>query len=255
MYSCIGVGFILTSEPSLSQPVCQGSLRVIFTCTGIDVPSVISWQLNNATISSFAYADTRDASISYPLERPIMPPLPGVVMKVVTATVNSLSSNSIDVVSTLNISDLSVLEGLPLHCQGSFGRRSNTIDTEADYIGEVEWNWNCGSVINKFPCCLAPPPAPDFNCSIRSTPTLFSLHLHWGREFTSEHVVERYRVMVTPDPLSCSSDQLEGSTCSLNLETDYTITVSAINCGDQEGSREAFKPLPSKKKIRNLQLQ
>ena len=209
---------------------------MVFTFTGIAVPSTFSWQLDNSTISSFAFAN--DPSISYPLERPIMPPLPGVVMKVVNVTVNSLSSNSIDVVSTLNVSDLSVLEGLPLHCQGSFGRRSNTIVTEAAYIGEVEWNWNCGSVINKFPYCLAPPPAPDFNCSIRSTPDgPLILSLHWAREFNSEHTVDRYRVVLTPDPSSCSSDQVppsEDYSCS-GLDPETEFAVSAINCGDQEG--------------------
>ena len=227
----------MTSEPSLSQPVCQG--RVVFTCTGIAVPSAFSWELNNSDISSFTF--DIDPSIMYPLELPVIPSLAmdGVVMRVVNATVNSLVPNSIDVISTLNVSDLSVLEGLPLHCQGSFGRRSNTIITEAAYIGEVEWNWNCGSVINKFPYCLARPPAPDFNCSIRSTPDgPLILSLCWDLEFNSEHTVDRYRVMLTPDPLSCSSNQVppsEDYICSgLDPETDFA--VSAINCGDQEGT-------------------
>ena len=49
---------------------------------------------------------------------------------------------------------------------------------------------------------------------------------------------------VNPDPSSCSSDQVSPSedySCSgLVLGTHYTFTVSAINCGDQEGERESF---------------
>ena len=49
---------------------------------------------------------------------------------------------------------------------------------------------------------------------------------------------------VNPDPSSCSSDQVSPSedySCSgLVLGTRYTFTVSAINCGDQEGERNDF---------------
>ena len=63
--------------------------------------------------------------------------------------------------------------------------------------------------------------------------------LQWSPSFTSQYDVERYRVSVNPDPSSCSSDQVSPSedySCSgLVLGTRYTFTVSAINCGDQEG--------------------
>ena len=49
---------------------------------------------------------------------------------------------------------------------------------------------------------------------------------------------------VNPDPSSCSSDQVSPSedyNCyGLVLGTHYTFTVSAINCGDQEGERNVF---------------
>ena len=70
----------------------------------------------------------------------------------------------------------------------------------------------------------------------------------WSPSFTSQHAVERYRVVVTPDPSSCSSQQVSPSedyTCSgLVLGTDYSFAVSAINCGNQEGIREAFTLQP-----------
>ncbi len=72
--------------------------------------------------------------------------------------------------------------------------------------------------------------------------------LQWSPSFTSQHAVERYRVIVTPDPSSCSSQQASPSedyTCSrLVLGTHYSFTVSAINCGNQEGTRETFAIQP-----------
>ncbi len=75
--------------------------------------------------------------------------------------------------------------------------------------------------------------------------------LQWSPSFTSQHAVERYRVVVTPDPSSCSSQQVSPSedyTCSgLVLGTEYYFTVSAINCGNQEGTGETFTIQPQGK--------
>ena len=54
---------------------------------------------------------------------------------------------------------------------------------------------------------------------------------------------------VDPDPSSfCSSDQVipsEDYSCpGLSPERNYSITVSAINCGDQEGESDTFTVLP-----------
>ena len=38
----------------------------------------------------------------------------------------------------------------------------------------------------------------------------------YPKEVTSEHVVERYHVMVTPDPLPCSSDQVLEAISTIN---------------------------------------
>ena len=71
-----------------------------------------------------------------------------------------------------------------------------------------------------------------------------NVSLNWVPSFNTQHRVDRYAVTVTPDPSSCSSDQVSPSedySCSgLDLQTNYTITVSAINCGDQEGGNVFF---------------
>ena len=70
------------------------------------------------------------------------------------------------------------------------------------------------------------------------------LVFQWCPSFNAQYRVERYNVTVTSDPSNCTSDQVSPSedySCSgLDLETNYTITVSAINCGDSEGESITF---------------
>ena len=62
---------------------------------------------------------------------------------------------------------------------------------------------------------------------------------HWSPSFTRQYAVERYGVSLNPDPSSCSNDQLSPSedySCSgLERGKNYTFTLSAANCGDQQG--------------------
>jgi hypothetical protein len=75
-----------------------------------------------------------------------------------------------------------------------------------------------------------------------------SITINWDTSFNSQYSVERYQVAVTPDPTpSCAGSVSPNMsyTCSgLSPDTDYTITVSAINCGDQEGESSTFSVQP-----------
>ena len=64
-----------------------------------------------------------------------------------------------------------------------------------------------------------------------------------------------YRVRVAPNLLTCSMDlnvSEDYSCLGLALGTQYTFTVSAINCGDQEGIEYTFTVQPQGKKYSTL---
>jgi len=86
-------------------------------------------------------------------------------------------------------------------------------------------------------CSLLPLNGENLNVSLR-----------WSPSFESQHRVEKYNVTVTPDLSSCSNDQVSPSddyNCSgLDLQTNYTITVTAINCRNQEGENITFNVQP-----------
>ena len=88
-----------------------------------------------------------------------------------------------------------------------------------------------------------PPPPSDFSCLIpNSSNGKYQITIQWSPSFNSEHAVERYRVDVTPDPSSCSSNNVLPGTiysCSdLDPGTDYLVSISTINCGNREGESE-----------------
>ena len=92
-----------------------------------------------------------------------------------------------------------------------------------------------------------PPPDSSATCSLVTSASVLDVSLQWSSSFNSQYAVERYRVSVDPDP-SCSSNQVvpsEDYSCpGLDLDRNYSITVSAINCGDQEGESDIFTVLP-----------
>lgn len=85
------------------------------------------------------------------------------------------------------------------------------------------------------------PLSSEYSCLLTPYTSNGGLELlfNWSPSFNFEYSVERYTVGITPDPSSCSSDQVtptEEYSCSgLDPEINYVVRISAINCGDQEG--------------------
>ena len=87
------------------------------------------------------------------------------------------------------------------------------------------------------------------SCSLSSSSGgLLNFFLQWSHFYNIQNHVERYKVTVTPDPSNCSSNQVSPSedySClGLDLQTNYAINVSAINCGDQEGEIKSYMIQP-----------
>ena len=93
---------------------------------------------------------------------------------------------------------------------------------------------------------ISPPPSST-SCSFFLSPEGPGVSLQWNSSFNSQHSIEMYRVTLTPILSTCSGDVTlsDDYTCpGLTLGTQYTFTVSAINCGDQEGMEYTFTVQP-----------
>ena len=234
---------VLTSEPS--GPFCQGP--VTFTCRGTDSPFIFNWVLNGSVITTYLFS----RSDTYPL---LLNPMagssfpPGVTIEVDNAALGS--QISINITSTLMVSNVSTLNGSSLSCGDPGGGSSNVLNVMANSTGNLMFmylpvqhklmlfSFHKGVTIH----ILGPPSSATFVCSIQHAPSGLQMNLQWIPFFN----VQGYNVTVTPDPSSCSSDQVpsnEDYICSgLDPETDYSITVTAISsCGEQEGWRQMFR--------------
>ena len=105
-------------------------------------------------------------------------------------------------------------------------------------------------------CYIASPTSPSStSCSLLISPGDPSISLQWNSSFNSQYAVEMYRVRVVPNLPTCSKNLnvSEDYSCpGLALGTEYSFTVSAINCGDQEGIEYTFTVQPQGKKYSTL---
>ena len=73
--------------------------------------------------------------------------------------------------------------------------------------------------------------------------------LQWSEEFNAEQNVERYNIRVIPDPASCTSDQVpphQSYSCPRldRMGSNYSISIAAFNCINQEGEINAYNIQP-----------
>ena len=100
----------------------------MFTCTGTGITIVIEWRLNNNSVIS-VYRFERGHT--FPRNVPLFPEVPvsdnAVVVQVTNATEN-VGTGTVNIISTLNISDVSLLNGSSLRCNDGLESSSDTKD-------------------------------------------------------------------------------------------------------------------------------
>ena len=227
----------LTSQPKPSGVYCPGP--VTFTCVGTEIGTLF-WIVNDRTLATYGYRDDDN----FPLTLPLNSPPAGATVQIINA---SSARNLLNVTSIFSVDDVTVLNRSYVQCEEvliatePFNIFVDSIEGTNSYNDDYYRAWNsCYSLFSV-------PPSGSFTSAFLPSPGGANISLQWSPSFTSQYAVEKYRVSVNPDPSSCSSDQVSPSedySCSgLVLGTRYTFTVSAINCGDQEGERDEFDVL------------
>ena len=229
----------LTSQPQTSGTYCPGPIT--FTCVGTQIGAGLFWEVNGSTVASYQFrvTDTFPQNLSVSIN----PTLNGVMAEVISASINPPGSSTIDITSMLSVRNVSALNGASLYCE-IVQLQSNVIQIEVDKTQSKHKLFLLTDLSYSIVLIATPPSPSSISCSLLPSPGGAEVSLQWSPSFTSQYAVVRYRVSVNPDPSSCSSDQVSPSedySCSgLALGTLYTFTVSAINCGDQEGEINVF---------------
>ena len=119
----------LTSQPETTGRFCPGP--VTFTCVGTEVNSSVSWLVNGSSVVTYEY----QSNDTYPLIPSVDPSLDGVIATVSSASTNPSVTNRFNVISTLSVSDVSILDKTALHCQDASGDTSETLDIQIGLLG------------------------------------------------------------------------------------------------------------------------
>ena len=112
--------FSLTSSPFSMGSFCERPVN--FTCIGSEVTASLFWILDDGMV----IADYAFRSTDFPVSLSINIPIQGVTAEVTDASV--VSTGIIDIVSTLFIEDVSVLNGQSVHCESGSGNPGNKLN-------------------------------------------------------------------------------------------------------------------------------
>lgn len=201
-----------------------------------------SWLINGSTRSLYEFQNP--TATPSPLD--INPPLVN-IMATVNVSRHQSITNTFDIISILRANDVSVLNGTSIQCESSVANTmSNLIFIQVSNTRFSKLVCNKTLIdlfINNLFSVLPPSPLRT-SCSLVPSSEGAEVTLQWPSTFIDQYGVERYRVSVNPDPSICSRDYTDPSevyNCTgLDLEMSYTFTISAVNCGDQEGGALNF---------------
>ena len=133
----IGVPILtLTTSPFSMGTFCQRPVNI--TCTGSEISFTFLWKNGLIDIASYGYRLSHEGSFPRPISLEV--PLQGVTAEVTTARLLS-SLTVIDIVSTLFIEDVSVLDGYSVSCEDGVGIRSVEVNITVTSQGRLKFNY------------------------------------------------------------------------------------------------------------------
>ena len=119
----------LTSQPQTTGTYCPGP--VTFTCVGIEITGLFLL-VNGSTVASYSFR----VGDTFPLPLEVDPPLDGVMAEITSASFNQPGAVTIDIISELSVSDVSILNGASLQCETA-QTRSNMLRIDVDALSKL----------------------------------------------------------------------------------------------------------------------
>ena len=121
----------LTTDPFSMGSFCPRPVNI--TCTGSEISTTFLWKYGSVNLVDYSYRSTHEGSFPRPLSLPVH--LQGVTAEVFIATPSINNQAAIDIVSTLFIEDVSVLNGSSIFCEDGLGARSEEFDISVQFQG------------------------------------------------------------------------------------------------------------------------
>ena len=117
----------LTTNPFSMGSFCPRPVNI--TCTGSEISTSLFWKNGSVCLVNYGYQSSHEGS--FPRSVSLTVPLQGVTAEVTTATPSSSNQAAIDIVSTLFVANVLVLDGYSISCEDGLGARSGELDISA----------------------------------------------------------------------------------------------------------------------------
>ena len=128
----VGVASLtLTANPFSMGTFCPRPVNI--TCTGFELSHIFLWKNGSVDMVEYSFRSAHVGSFPRPVSLEV--PLQGVAAEVTTATPSIDIPTAIDIVSTLFVEDVSVLNGYSISCEDEAGARSRELNISVQFQG------------------------------------------------------------------------------------------------------------------------
>ena len=121
----------LRTDPFSMGSFCPRPVNI--TCTGSELSTTFLWKNSSVEIVGYSYRSEHEGSFPRPVSLAV--PLQGVTAEVTTATPSLNNPTAIDIVSTLFVANVSILNGYSITCDDLLGSRMEGIKISVQFQG------------------------------------------------------------------------------------------------------------------------